>query len=463
MAPTQPSGSANSGSASTPPSVGLPPTDPRPDGYEVQEYQSGSGFFGSLSETLQRWQLAEGVTMRPAGNIPHTNARSYEHPELKQMIDGSTAAQVNELGEMWVGLGNDIMNFGASLERTATSSEAIWEGKAGRAARNMLSGLAQWSQNTGQGVQYMGTTMRVQAEAADQAKTNMPDPVPYSPAVYQEQINSTINPFEWWQILGDAREQADRHNAAHEEAIRVTETYSTALHGTNGAMPAFTPPPEFGSGDTGLTPGTPTPGGAGGGAGGAGGGAGGAGGGSGGSGGGGVSPGPGEWTPPSTPGQVAPSVPGPGVPGPGVPVLPPGVGPGGGGATGVPGYLPAAGLGGAGAGGRGPTIGGGRAGGGDGFGPRGSGSNPLGRGGFGATDAAERVAGAGGAGKAVGGTAGRGLGAGGFPMAGAGRGQGAEDTEHRRPSYLMETEDIWGDGRKVAPPVIGEDPPEYYR
>jgi hypothetical protein len=43
---------------------------------------------------------------------------------------------------------------------------------------------------------------------------------------------------------------------------------------------------------------------------------------------------------------------------------------------------------------------------------------------------------------------------------GGGRGNGGEDTERRRPSYLIEMEDIFTDGRKVAPPVIGEEPRE---
>jgi hypothetical protein len=43
---------------------------------------------------------------------------------------------------------------------------------------------------------------------------------------------------------------------------------------------------------------------------------------------------------------------------------------------------------------------------------------------------------------------------------GGGRGNGGQDTEHRRPSYLIEMEDIFTDGRKVAPPVIGEEPRE---
>ena len=33
----------------------------------------------------------------------------------------------------------------------------------------------------------------------------------------------------------------------------------------------------------------------------------------------------------------------------------------------------------------------------------------------------------------------------------------AED--HRRPSYLIEMDDVFADGRKVAPAVIGGDPP----
>ncbi|MBV8995985.1 MAG: hypothetical protein JO287_20295 [Pseudonocardiales bacterium] len=41
---------------------------------------------------------------------------------------------------------------------------------------------------------------------------------------------------------------------------------------------------------------------------------------------------------------------------------------------------------------------------------------------------------------------------------GAAGAKGGEDTEHRRPSYLIEMDDIFTDGRKVAPAVIGEDP-----
>jgi hypothetical protein len=35
------------------------------------------------------------------------------------------------------------------------------------------------------------------------------------------------------------------------------------------------------------------------------------------------------------------------------------------------------------------------------------------------------------------------------------KGQGEDDIEHKSASYLQETEDIFGDGTMVAPPVIG--------
>jgi hypothetical protein len=40
--------------------------------------------------------------------------------------------------------------------------------------------------------------------------------------------------------------------------------------------------------------------------------------------------------------------------------------------------------------------------------------------------------------------------------AGGRRAEGEDDDEHETPSYLLETEDVFGDERMVAPPVIGE-------
>ncbi|GAB3449727.1 hypothetical protein [Actinophytocola sediminis] len=66
----------------------------------------------------------------------------------------------------------------------------------------------------------------------------------------------------------------------------------------------------------------------------------------------------------------------------------------------------------------------------------------------------------------AGGAAGRAGGIGGMPLAGGGRGQGAEDAERRTPTYLQEDdpEAVFGTDEATAPQVIGEDSdlPEYF-
>ncbi|MGH3854858.1 MAG: hypothetical protein ACRDR6_15455 [Pseudonocardiaceae bacterium] len=428
---------------------------------------------------MQRIQLGQGLSMRPASPIPHTNAAAHDHPELKNMIEMSDPSQAQELGQLWNSLGNEIMHFGERLQGTATNSTAIWGGQAGDGARAALSALATWSQHTGQGVQFMGTTVRTQAEAAHTAKTSMPEPLvpPYDPAQYQMQLNSTSDPAEWARIMSDSYQQANQQHAKYAEAIRVVDSYSASLRETNAAMPAFTPPATFGDGSTEHTPNVPTPAGRIGGAlppvgsaaspvpGSAHGGP-----APGGTDAGGVpvigtgnpvgtsvgGPGNNETAPASTTAQSVSYA--PGIPGGGVPA---------GGSGAEPSFLPgAAAIGGSGLGGRGSSVGGRPSAGyrlsagdrpsvGGGFGPRGSGGlgtvNPRTGNPPAATFDSDPDANA----------PKRGGASSGLPPV-PGTTPAEKDAEHRRPSYLIETEDIWGDGLRVAPPVIGEDPPKYH-
>ncbi|GAA2692440.1 PPE-repeat protein [Actinosynnema pretiosum] len=172
------------------------------------------------------------------------------------------------------------------------------------------------------------------------------------------------------------------------------------------------------------------------------------------------------------------------VPPGGIGYVPPGVGGGGGTGNGTGGLGGRGGLGGTGAGGLGGrgaggglsggpgglAAAGGRAGGfgggAGGFGAGGSGmggglgsggsSSALGEGGRSGVGGygSNAAGGLGGAAAGRGGAAAGGMGAGGMGAAG-GRGNGEEDKEHKSASYLQETEDVFGDGTLVAPPVIG--------
>jgi len=83
---------------------------------------------------------------------------------------------------------------------------------------------------------------------------------------------------------------------------------------------------------------------------------------------------------------------------------------------------------------------------------QGSGMKPGGMPGMGAGPDGMRGGAMGSGGAAGKGGAGAGMGAGG---AQGQKGEGEDDLEHKAADYLVETDDVFGDDRMVAPPVIG--------
>ncbi|HEY0697794.1 MAG TPA: hypothetical protein VGD43_08290, partial [Micromonospora sp.] len=264
---TTPNEPQTTGSGSTP--AGGPPGSTPDQPYTHQEYDPNGtlppipglpgGVFDTIGEIVQRSTLAQGLTYRPAGNPPTTNAAGLTHEQLKGSVESADPGSANEVGETWTRLGNRMMDFGNALLGTANSSQAQWQGAAGEAARSALSQLADWSGQTGQGLQFTATNLRTQAEAAATVRT-MPDPVPYDPMSYYRQMLATPNPAAWAAIAADAREQYEAHVAARNEAIEKVNNYSAALISTDATMPAFSPPPTFGSVGPGEGTGTGQPG-----------------------------------------------------------------------------------------------------------------------------------------------------------------------------------------------------------
>jgi hypothetical protein len=166
---------------------------------------------------------------------------------------------------------------------------------------------------------------------------------------------------------------------------------------------------------------------------------------------------------PPTPIQQFPPTPTPKPPF--IPPQPPGGGPGGPGFPGGGPFVPGGygGTGGPGGGGANSGSGGGRSGfgqGGRGGAGSGFGQNAvdsegrqLGRGGAAGSGPLQEGLGRGGPG---GSNLGGGRGSGGQMGPGGKRANGEDDDEHETPDYLLETEDVFGDERMVAPPVIGE-------
>lgn len=442
----------------------------------------------------QEKQLEQVVeTYRPPMTTACSYYLGYDHKALQSMVtENMDPGTADAQGRSWTKIGNTLANLQSSLQNANSKSEIAWQGEAAGSARGYFAGVAKWSGDAAQAAQLTGNKLASQQQAAETAKNSMPPPVEFSTADAYKMFFSEPNPFKWAETVDKIEAKFEEKQQAHERAAEVMNTMSTGFQESGSTMPAFAPPPPMdgGGGQNVQPPGTGDPTKNGGnppnignigpgsvgtsgikppGGGGdtnlsgwvPGGGNGGGPGGGGGGNGGGQYPGGG-------PGQYPGGGPfpgGPGGPG-GRPGIPPGGRPGqglpGGGRGGLGGT--GGGRGGGGGGGGGGMPGGGRGGMGGGpggmaaakgFGPGGSSGmlgesgNRSGAGGFGPAGSGG-MGGGGGAGR--GGAAG--MGAGGMGAGGA-KGQGDEDKEHKAASYLVETEDVFGDGTMVAPPVIG--------
>ncbi|MBW4720748.1 hypothetical protein [Saccharothrix obliqua] len=399
---------------------------------------------------------------------------------------------------MWEMAGREHMEVAYLINKAVADSGAVWEGAAGDQARSSTSPLASWSEAAGTSARSAaGNTSQISdsfrlARDSVEKPVDVPDKPWYNDAL------------PWDTDYDDAVEKSQQVNARN---MQVLSTYGSSANAAGAAMPTFQSPEEIGAGidDGGGEPPIPRPkewngrdevG----------------------DDGRGTDPGGsdgntrrqwGEPTvpPPTPPGgnddgttrksqvdppdrpvtpppnidpprttdprnPVDPRVPPPFDPRPPYdprnpndprnrrdtqrpPVRLPGPGGGRGGVPTTPGGGP--GGPGGGRGGLGGPSGPGSPG---GLGGRLPGAGPLGGGGMSGA-LPERGFGSGGGGfgpngaGAAGARGGLGAGMGGMG-GGAGHGQGEEDKEHKSASYLQETEDIFGDGTMVAPPVIGE-------
>ncbi|MBP2477351.1 hypothetical protein JOF53_006223 [Crossiella equi] len=413
---------------------------------------------GSLASSVGRG-IADGYNwvmgnVRPEGTDGHQIYQWFHEGK-------GTASTVSPKQQAWDNVSKKYDDIQARIKRIINDSHGVWQGKAADAARDSFLPLAQYADAAKQAATQTGWKVGNQGNDWHGAKNQL-KPVPK-----EMPSNNPINAI--WPMTTDLDREIDSFKANTTENQRVLAGYGVATGGNLSTMPAWTPPsgsggdtslvqtPPGGGGgfDRGRDPGRIRPGG---------GGTGGGyalpgahdGNGNGGNGNGtgtGTGGGTGEVPPPRGgerpgPGYVPPPVDNTGLSGVGVedPVRTSGPlgGPTGGGGTGGGGGAAGGGLGGGFAGGVG--YGGGAAG--------GYGSTP----GAGGRAGVGGAAGFGPAGAAAAGAAGRpgAPGMGGGPMGAGAGGRKEEDSEHQRPEWLLENEDVWGGDEQVAPPVIGE-------
>ncbi|WP_406692606.1 PPE domain-containing protein [Saccharopolyspora sp. ID03-671] len=411
------------------------------------------------------------------------NVNSYDSPAITQCLnwggfshaeiyktnhESIDAGKVGEVANAWITIAKKLRERGEKYHTELSNIvRGGWQGEAADSAAEVGKPASDWMKASADAFEMTGNNLQAAGDAAGQSKNLVPEPEGFS---WGEAAASAI-PFGLAgggiNALSQMEEQEQAEKAAQETMGRV---YSPTLTQVDAKMPQYTapdgstanPPPVPPPGGTdwggGMGNGGNVPGGSGAGSGAGGGYSGGVPGGAGsGIPGGGYSGGayPGGTSPAGT-GTAWANPPGGGLPGGGLP----GGGTPGGGVPGGGGMGLAAGLGagaGMGAGGKAGAggLGAGAGGLGAGAGGRGAGMGAGGRAGAGGLGGGAG-AGAGAAGAGGRGAAGRG-GVGGMGAGAGRRGEGSEDDEHERPSWLEEQDDVWmNDMPKTAPPVLGE-------
>ncbi|NGY62115.1 PPE domain-containing protein [Lentzea sp. NEAU-D13] len=402
--------------------------------------------------------------------------QGYGHPELYKMINSGPGVSASiPVEQGWKTIAATLAQIDGDLHQALGKMGADWESDAADAAQGALSPLAQWAGFAEQGATTMESSARLQGEYIADARKKMPEVVPVTtekPGFMDMAVGALTGPVGMAHVVGQQldheKQEAAADNAAA-QAVKVMEDYQSDSRWNSSTLGEFpqppqvvidTPPPaDTGTGSTrvGYTPtGAPSP--------------------SGNTGttnpawatppstqqhvSTGWTPPPTDtthvsWTQPPTPPPPPPvhtppptSFPQPTpqpTPTPGGPVF----------------TRPSTDVPGGGRGGQSGNVRGGQLGGGKAFGPM-SGSlgssgqqGPMKPGGLPGMGGAEGMrggamgSGAGAAGK--GGAAGAGAGGGAHGQ----KGEGEDDIEHKAADYLVETDDVFGDDRMVAPPVIG--------
>jgi hypothetical protein len=434
-----------------------------------------------LSATAK--SLRQGVDVRSAPSAPNPVYQAIPHQTLYDSVTkGVNPGAVGDVSQTWLEIGNSLARLQDTVAQKIAGSEVTWTGAAAEGARQSIAKLGNQSGQAGQAAQLAGVLAGQQQEALSSAKNTIPPPPnpPFDPAAAQQQLQTVQDPIAYATQAAADQSKAAAQQAAHQLAAHVVQQYDQTVSQTSASMPAFAPappvtkpggpgaptmpaPPNGGNPSLGgnpaprfgSTPGSNNP----------------------------VRPprNPGgstsPWTPPNsgptsenpptnggdpnthTSGYVPPNTRNPGTDPFGPPETSTGLGDGGPFGVGSAGEFGS----GAGFGGSGTGFGGA----GSGMAGLGSAASGSGPGGSGAAGGGAGTSGTGGAGTSgTGGQSPTGAAEEALtgarststtPMTGARGQRGQQDKEHKRPSWLLESDEgIFGTSELTAPPVIGE-------
>jgi len=181
--------------------------------------------------------------------------RGYAHPELYTMINSGPGASASEpQTRYWHGLAEELTQVDEDLNKKLTNLNATWEGEAADRARSGLTPLALWASDAESASSVMRSSAELQAEYIAEARAKMPEPVEVttpSPSGWQmagaaaAAVTGNVGP-----AMGVAAQAADHEaqeaaqSEAAQRAIETMQSYETSSTWNRDTLGTFVAPPD---------------------------------------------------------------------------------------------------------------------------------------------------------------------------------------------------------------------------
>ncbi|CCH34905.1 PPE domain-containing protein [Actinosynnema sp. NPDC047251] len=167
----------------------------------------------------------------------------YSHEELYREINsgpGPTASHASV--ERWEGVSAALAEINSELHAGVLRSGATWEGAAADQARTGMNPLAAWADDARGGAEVMRTSAELQADYIAKARADMPPPV----KVTAEDPGALLTGLT--HLVGgqtDYEKQERAHNAAEQRAREVMTTYASSTTSNVTTLGQFHQPPQL--------------------------------------------------------------------------------------------------------------------------------------------------------------------------------------------------------------------------
>ncbi|WP_433265408.1 PPE domain-containing protein [Actinosynnema sp. CS-041913] len=167
----------------------------------------------------------------------------YSHEELYDKINSGPGPKASHASmERWEGVSAALSEINSELHAGVLRSGASWEGSAADQARMGMNPLAAWADDARGGAEVMRLSAELQADYIAKARADMPPPV----KVTAEDPGALLTGLT--HLVGgqtDYEKQEKAHNAAEQRAREVMTTYASSTTSNVNTLGQFHQPPQL--------------------------------------------------------------------------------------------------------------------------------------------------------------------------------------------------------------------------